>query len=371
MTDGTNIRSLSNNRGVIFNHFPELILFASKQNQSEATVLEKIANFATLGNEEGGKIRRENNHSLNQIIKGDTSENHWNKILSNNKNFPDIDTIIGEVDPKTTGGWLLLESAIKGFQAANDKQRQYLNYLLALCDIDKKIIANGRKKDPKNRKNIEDLNKLIQSWFKLPNFDLEKRDKKNEVRLTIAVVLHTTALFERFLSTEYEEMENYSRISECLPLITKNKISYSNEQFLINFKKGWAKNKYDEKDIKWVDLYRDIIKAKTTDSLENQIDPYTDAIKTTFYEWRNGKRFLTISSLKKELLILYGDDPECFDFSLIIIIFIQLFDNVQREIAKLGLSNDFIVDQFSKYPDYLKLVEKRYKQYKSEGIAVP
>lgn len=53
------------------------------------------------------------------------------------------------------------------------------------------------------------------------------------------------------------------------------------------------------------------------------------------------------------------------------LLFIQLFELVQFEIQKLNVSAQFIVDEFAKYPNYQKLVSKRYEAFIATGELKP
>ena len=56
-------------------------------------------------------------------------------------------------------------------------------------------------------------------------------------------------------------------------------------------------------------------------------------------------------------------DDKDFDSTLMIIPFIQLFDNLQRELLKEGINKESIVKQFEQYPKYLELVSHQYHEF--------
>lgn len=380
MTKG--IRHPIFSRGLLFMDLPEMLLFQSKQNKSEATYFESIASFVNPDIEQK-LMKRENNHSVRKLIDGDISEQQWNSIFGEYLNYHSIEESIANTDIKTLGGWLFLESNIKKLTPYDDEQQQYLDFLLMLCQIDKNYISISRKKDPENKQHINELSKSFQDWHALPNFDLNNNNIESNAKLVIALVSHWAALFEHFLVTEYIDYEP-STLNRALPEIDKKgNILLSNGIFITNFKNKWGEFKYpkNKKKITWEVFYQDIVRAKNRELikkkdhgyLELMESPNTGVIKKTITRLRNGKdSVLTVDVARKELFILYEDyDQESNIAYELLIVFIQLFDNIQQQLIGDGVSEEFIVEQFARYPDYLKLVEKRFENYKETGAVTP
>ena len=142
--------------------------------------------------------------------------------------------------------------------------------------------------------------------------------------------------------------------------------------FLIELKNKWAKSKYSKTTISWSQLYRDIARAKKPQTLENHVDADIDFIKTKFSRWRSGESKLTIDSFKQNIAVLNTPyDSKYFDTSLLVILFVNVFDTLQKELISEKIDREFIVEQFERYPAYKNIVASRYKLYCETGGIKP
>jgi hypothetical protein len=53
------------------------------------------------------------------------------------------------------------------------------------------------------------------------------------------------------------------------------------------------------------------------------------------------------------------------------LLFVNVFELVQFELQKSNISDQLIVDEFSNYPKYQKLVNKRYDHFVANGVLKP
>ena len=362
------------NRGVLFNHLPEIMMFTSKSFSSESDYILNVSRIIkddpNIGADEQifRKIRegRLSDNELIHYLFGESSETPEKLNIHTNS-----------INNNSLGGWYILNSLLNGFkQSCEDTDLlSYIDYLLGLCEVDKKYIEITSKNTTTD---YSYLNTFTEQWLALPCVNFDSGDKKESAQFIIAVVLHWAALFEHFLYLDWPELKDDtvtdsppSILARYTPQISdKKKLLSSVEKFLLEFKKKWARTKYSEADIKWTTLYRDIAKAKKVYSLENQVDPDIESIKKTFLRWRIGG--LTIDSFKKNIAVLDTPyDANNFDSSLLVILFVNAFDTIQKELVSAGIAPEFIVEQFKRYPDYRRVVTNRYISYCQTGAIEP
>jgi hypothetical protein len=199
----------------------------------------------------------------------------------------------------TQGGWYILNSLLNGFKQSCDDTDllSYIDYLLGLCEVDKKYIEIINKNTAVD---YSYLNTFTEQWLALPRINFESSDKKEHARYIIAVTLHWAALFEHFLYLDWPElMEDSvtdspsSILTRYIPRIKKIKgqlkLRSSIEVFLMELKNKWAESNYSKTTITWSTLYRDITRAQKPQTLENQVDPNISPIKKMFSRWRKGE----------------------------------------------------------------------------------
>ena len=180
-------------------------------------------------------------------------------------------------------------------------------------------------------------------------------------------------------------------MSQCLPSLNKkSQLERSNSNLIKLIKSKWATHKYKTNSISWTTFYTDIAnaiqeqEAKSEDRiLEKQeyVNPEISHIKKRVSRWRKGIKattkndpaiylpsFMSPSDLKHNFGILRAPElvnSKCLsDFTFIII---QLFEKMQFEVLQMGVSDEFIVNEFKNYNTYQKLVNKRFDNYCETG----
>lgn len=356
------------NRGVIFNQFPHLLMFCSGLSQSKSHFRLQVER--TLKNDpnltpdrqfyrksrDGSLSREDIRKSFNEMVHSELVEKYMALLDSHVNNS------------KSIGGWCFLDGLVRGAKLSykSPELQGYLDFILFICDSEKKYIC-ALTANPSNGSRSR-LNKLSQHWLCLPENHFDEPTTEKMVQYLIAQVLLWAALFEKFMIFEQAgRVENTAdngtpfsfTFNKYIPTINKEgTVRYSVDILLYSVKSRWGKNKYAKDKISWSLLYKDIANAIAKKKLE----PDPESIKKQFLRWRSGKLLLTIKSFKEKIAILYGASDES-DSALMIIPFIQLFDRIQREFIKEGVPQEYIVQQFEKYPLYVDLVSSRYKQF--------
>lgn len=382
-------------RGLIFNHYPEFMFFATGLFKSDAHMM---LEFARL-------LKQDNSITSDQQIFRDLRNDQYkpDELLdyldNDNQKLKEAmlsNPLLSE-DPKNIGGWYVLASQIYGLsQNCEDKDiLEYLNFLQALCSVDKQLIIQQRKMA--EDVDFKIINEAINLWLDTDNLDFSNPTDETKAKYLIAIILHWGALYENLMVIEWGEPTSNSGydsfIIKCLPEIekkgrNKGKLKRTNAVLLEHIKNGWAEFKYNKDTIKWSELHSDIAKARFSQDLVittikeeiPDLDKSNQLIKKKLDRWKNGHTtngkkipsFICVDDFKQYLKILkIPYDPDYHDSSLMVLLFIQLFELVQFEIQKLDVSDQFVVDEFANYPNYQKLVNKRYKDFIAKGEVNP
>lgn len=371
-------------KGILFNHYPQLVFFATELFSSNADMLLKTARFITKDSSFTSDLQVFRN------IRAD--EPDLNKIKELYSSKVPIDSIEAEIDkfnitPNEIGGWFVLLSQLVGYKESikrfdnTDETLGYLDFLEAHCLLERSLL-NDAKKMPKLCKAW--INKKLTSWLIIGEIDLIDGTEEEKVEYFISLILYWTALYEVLMHVEWED-ENYSHmLLKSLPTLDKNqKICRSNEVLLEKFKQKRAEKK-GQKKLKWTELSSEIALARINNGLSVSASSYNDylpeevnyQVLKRLARWRkgytkNGKKnisFISIDDFKQYLAILECKyDKDDMDTSFGGIIFLQLWELIQFECQTLNVSDKFIVDAFSKYPEYLELVKRRFLSFKRTG----
>jgi hypothetical protein len=373
--------------GIIFNHFPEFMFFTAKIFSSEADYFLKISRF----------ISKDPTISADQQIfrdvrKGDLDEGQLQTYFSSLgidlSQIPAFSELTNE-DPKNIGGWFILKSIVEGFRpkCEDDNISKYLDFVITLCNIDKQFISKARGMAPVI--DFPFLNQTISDWLPTVELDFENVTDTAKASYLISLVLHWAAIYENFLTIEFGEPDGEhgyeSLIAKCLPRVNeKGVLERSNSVFLERIKNKWAKNHYNKGYISWSVFFIDIANAiqkerANTEGFELNdlllIDPDISEIKQRFFRWRKGTKkknkdgdishiptFIQLSDFDK--YITFSVAPEkvkVIDLSVWVFVFLQLFELIQFEVQKLGLTSEFIVEKFGEYEKYQNIVSERYE----------
>jgi hypothetical protein len=82
--------------------------------------------------------------------------------------------------------------------------------------------------------------------------------------------------------------------------------------------------------------------------------------------------FISIDDFQQYIDILERPyDPDYYDAASVHLLFVNVFELVQFELQKSNISDQLIVDEFSNYPKYQKLVNKRYDHFVANGVLKP
>lgn len=372
--------------GLLFNHLPELVYFATNLFASETDLLLKITQRA----KNDPNITRDHQFFRKAANKELSAEELANYIAPGNKELAELfDNLQSDcdIDAKDIGGWFILLSQIKGFKVSlksrgEEKLINYLTFVEELCLLEYNFIKENQGKN-----NVDFSNQFLTTWLDCDPLSVVNPTKDNQAQYLISMVMHWAALFEKFLEIEYANSEEGYRsfIEKSLPSISTKKEQHyfhpSTEVFISKVKDKFAEKHKPNKKYKWSDFYKDIAIAQLTDPNLNTtplkpndrmlISPDTSAIKKQISRWREGSR-LSIEHLKKYFMILHQEyDPKDVDFSLFSIELINLFSFIQKELLKEGSSAEVIVNCFARYEEYKALVNKRFENYQVNKILAP
>jgi len=382
-------------RGLIFNHYPEFMFFATGLFKSDAHMMLEFARLlkqdkSITSDQQMFRNLRNDEYKPEELL--DYLDNDNEKLKEAMLSNP----LLSE-DPKNIGGWYVLASQIYGLgQNCDDEDiLKYLSFLEALCSVDKQHIIQQR--NMAQDVNFDVINNAINLWLKTDKLDFSNPTDETKAKYLIAIILHWGALYENLMVIEWGEPTSNSGydsfIIKCLPEIerkgrNKGKLKRTNAVLLEHIKNNWAEFKYKKSTIKWSELHSDIAKARFNQDLAittikeevPDLDRPNQLIKKKLDRWKNGHSsngkkipsFICIDDFKQYLKILkIPYDPDYFDTSLMGLLFIQLFELIQFEIQKLNVSDQFIVDEFAKYSNYQKLVSKRYEAFIATGVLKP
>lgn len=365
--------------GLLFNHLPELVYFATNLFASEADFLVKISQKA----KNDPNITRDHQLFRKAANKELSAEELANYLAPGNKELADLfDNLQNDydIDVKHIGGWFILLSQIKGFKLnlksrGEEKLTKYLTFIEEMCLLEYNFIKENQGKN-----NVEFSNQFLTTWLECEPLSVIEPTKNNQAQYLISMVMHWAALFEKFLEIDYEESEDgyHSIIVKSLPSISTKKEQHyfhpSTEVFITKIKDKFADKHRPNKKYKWTEFYKDIAIAQLTDPNmstiplktddDRLISPDTSAIKKQISRWRDGSR-LSIDHFKKYFLILHHEyEPNDVEFSLFSIELINLFTFIQKELLKECVSPEVIVDLFSRYKEYKTLIDRRFEHFK-------
>ena len=371
-------------KGILFNHYPQLVFFATELFSSNADMLLKTVRFITKDNSLTSDLQVFRN------IRAD--EPDLNKIKELYPSKIPIDNIEAEIDkfnitPNEIGGWFVLLSQLIGYKESikrfddTDETLVYLDFLEAHCLLERSFFSEMSQMPNLSKSWV---NEKVSSWLLIAEIDLLDGPKEGKAEYFISLILYWTALYEVLMHIEWQD-ENYSgMLLKSLPILDKNqKLCRSNEVLLEQFKKKRTEIKGHKK-LKWTELSAEIASARVDNGLSVSASSYNDylpeeanaQVLKRLTRWRkgytkNGKRnisFISIDDFKQYLAILECRyDKTHMDSSFGGIIFLQLWELIQFECQKLNISDKFIVDTFGKYPKYLKLVKKRFNYFQTSS----
>jgi hypothetical protein len=375
-------------KGILFNHYPELVFFATELFSSNAEMFLKTARFITKDNSLTSDL---------QIFRDiRANESDLTKIKEFLSSKIPIENISAEIDkfniaPNEIGGWYVLLSQIVGFKQGIsrfeeiDEALEYLGFLEAHCLLERSFLSEARQMPNLSKSWV---NEIISSWLLIDEIDLLDGSKEEKVEYLISIILYWTALYEVLMHIEWQD-ENYSRmLLKSLPTTDKNQnLCRSNEVLLEQFKKNRAE-KNGQKKLKWTELSAEIASARINNGLSISASPYNDSLPKEansqvlkrLIRWRKGYTkndekkisFISIDDFKQYIAILECEyDKDDMDSSVGCIIFLQLWELIQFECQKLNVSDKFIVDVFSRYPEYIELVKRRFHNFQDSGKLNP
>ncbi|MGC9460224.1 hypothetical protein [Vibrio genomosp. F10] len=354
------------NRGILFNHLPKLLLIASKVVESDSDLLVKMA----------------------RGIKNDSNITHDHQFFRKFRtNGLDVDSVVSYfgssfveraqalssgIEPAHIGAWVCVKGTIDGYRNGWQESHElakYWSFLDAHFDLEYQFIKQNAQTN-----SVESLAPYLREWFLVHKFEAESPTVQSIYEYIIHMVMYWGALFELYLELDSESQE-HSILSKCLPNSMPNSKGImfypSGELLLQNVKQGWANDRYQKSDIKWSELYRDVLKAQHDDpdlAIEiDTVDPDLQAIKKRFDLWRKG-RPITLENARCFLSILrcpYAKTEHAFTLNSIL--FVNLFTHVQVELLNAKIAPDKIVEAFKQYPSFKMLVRKRYDQFVITG----
>lgn len=370
--------------GLLFNHLPEIVFFATNLFSSDTDLLVKMSR----------KIKKDENITRDHQIfrkaaKKELSPEELATYFSpDNPDFVERFNFLkdNDFDLKNLGAWFILLSQIRGFKLSlNPEDIEISNYLTFLEDFC--LLEYNFIKSNKGKNDFDKTNAFLTNWLNCTPFESNEPKLETRAKYMICLVMHWAALFEKLLEIEYcEAEEGYNSILiKSLPKIcikgTTALFYLTTEQFITRIKDKRSEQFTSKKKYKWTDFYRDIARAQLLDPYLNPealseddkrlLDPETSAIKKQISRWFDGGR-LSIEHVKRYFLIFEQSyDPKEMDFSLFSIEFINIFSYIQIELFKADVPPEVIVKEFSRYSEYKDLVNKRYESYQNSNTLIP
>jgi len=370
--------------GLLFNHLPEIVFFATNLFSSDTDLLVKMSR----------KIKKDENITRDHQIfrraakKELSPEDLATYFSPDNPDFVEQFNFLEDYDfdLKCLGAWFILLSQVRGFKLSLNPEdveiSNYLTFLEDLCLLEYNFIKSNKGKN-----DFDKTNAFLTSWLNCTPFESNEPKLETRAKYMICLVMHWAALFEKLLEIEYCEVEEgyNSILIKSLPKVCdkgKTPLFYlTTEQFITRIKQKRSEQFKSDKKYKWIDFHRDIARAQLLDPCLNPealseddtklLNPDTTAIKKQISRWFDGSR-LSIEHVKKYFLIFEQSyDPKEMDFSLLSIEFINIFSYIQTELFKAGVPPEVIVKEFSRYSDYKDLVNKRYESYQNSNTLIP
>ncbi|WP_448213520.1 hypothetical protein [Colwellia sp. MEBiC06753] len=369
--------------GLLFNHLPEIVFFATNLFSSDTDLLVKMSRKI----KKDESITRDHQFFRKAANNELSPEELANYFLPENSAFAERFNILTEhdFDVSCIGAWFILLSQVNGFRLSlnsDDKElSNYLAFIEGLCLVEYQFI-----KAHKGNNDFGEVNEFLTSWLKCSAFESLEPKQETKAKYLICLVMHWAALFEKLLEIEYQDAEEgyKSILVNSLPKIrSKKNTSYFNlttEEFITQIKSNLFDTSSLNGKTKWIDFYREIARKQLTDSKvspkplksddQRLLDPETSAIKKQISRWFDGSR-ISIDHVKKYFLILKQPyDPGQHDFSLWAIEFINVFTYIQHQLLTSGVPAELIVQEFSRYEEFKKLVDIRYKKFCSSGFCL-
>ena len=370
------------NRGILFNNLPEFYRISTKDIQSSSDLFVKMMRA----------LKEDPSITHDQQMFRDYRNGDSEKLIRELKTTCsqqgfDIDKHVKELEGyelRHFGAWYGLRIAITSFREAHHSYDifeldEFFDFLVAHCEIEYLCL-----KDVDEKSSYDGVEKFIHDWLLMDGLKFPEILDEQLTEYVTKLVMYWAALFDLMMEVWHQTpptMNNY------LPRIVKKKgetyLIPSIEVFLERLKKNWAKEKYQKDDIKWASLYKDILRAQATDSgycMHQQreplkegdprlIDPNTRALKKSFARLRQGG-LLSADKFKSDIAILYvsfsNTDSLVDEVGLLRLI--NMFTYVQRELCQVGKDADDIVQYFSEYPMYRRLVRERFNRFKQSGV---
>ncbi|MBO7911147.1 hypothetical protein AB4166_02890 [Vibrio splendidus] len=362
----------ASNAGLMFNQLPKLTLTSSNIISSNSDLLVKVAR----GLRNDSNITHDHQF-FRKFRAGDCNLQMFADYFGN-EFLQDIQNEIKDKDPKHLGAWFQVKQLVRGFRINLDPQDELANYwgfLIAHTEVEYCFIKQNYGSD-----DLTALSGYLREWLLVDDWPLTNATTSQNTQYIIHMVMYWAALYELFLE-EHFITKDYSILSKCLPTLdakTESSLVLSSGVMLSNVKKGWASEKYVKADIKWTELYRDVITAQLKDPdlavrMSNvhelsHVDPDLKAIKKRFDRWRKGS-LMTIDDVRANIAILripYQSSQAMLSSD--IIIFVNMFTYIQKELIKNGVAETLIVDTFRGYSRIKKLVAKRYSAFQETNI---
>lgn len=360
------------NSGLLFNHLPKLVLIATKAIKSESDLLVKLAR----------EVKNDPNithdHQFFRQFRAEGLDIDKFAKYFGQKYVLQTQEQLSEVNPDHLGAWFQVKQIVKGFKQSFDPTNALGSYWLFLeshTEVEHSFIKKNYGKD-----SFDQIIAYLNDWLLVDRFCPTKPTTLQSTQYLIHMVMYWGALYELLLE-EYSGSVEHSILKKCLPLVDKKKkFVYSSGIFLNNVKRGWAKEQYSKENIQWTVLQRDIIQSQRNDpdlvgrlseiSIYDDIDPDLTAIKQRFTRWRKGD-FLSIDDVRTNIAVLRSTYKQTENIlTLDIIIFINLFTHIQKELLSSGASEQTIVDTFERYAEFKSIVERRYSNFKCTGNLV-
>jgi hypothetical protein len=299
------------------------------------------------------------------------------------------------IEDPSVGGWHVLASLVSGFKLTV-KHRDifnYLSFLEALCLVDKQFIV--QQQETARSTAVDPLNDAIKLWLEIDDLDITRTTDQSGEKYLIALVLHWAALYEKFLFVHVRALTSDDRryfdslLLDCLPTIDSNGKLKKSISVLLEFRKNnWGESHYKKPKITWSKFHSDIARARSEQKLAitkfkdetPDLEKPNQQIKKKLDRWRNGYlkkgtrtlSFISIDDFQQYIDILEKPyDPDYYDAASVHLLFVNVFELVQFELQKSNISDQLIVDEFSNYPKYQKLVNKRYDHFFANGVLKP
>lgn len=264
---------------------------------------------------------------------------------------------------------------------------QLLNFLSALCDVDRDFITECRRNAPKI--NHELLNTAFRDWL-LIECDFQNWDTSQEAQLVVAIVLHMAALLNFYVKNKFPDelgqLSYKSIIPRILPevITSRRQLTFlnANHKFVDMFKTAWDKSpfRYGDK-VTWHAFYQDLARAEHLSCewyLDEKrkmptelIDLDISKIKKRIERIKNGSwvdgniktHLITTADLRWLIKPIAPQISGQKDESMFEFLIVGVMEFVQCELLNKGIDPETICALFARYPLYLEALERRYAEF--------